>query len=158
MNPPTDLDPIAERLAAWTPASVPSGRDRILFEAGRTAGRRQARWPMAAVVLPLLVGATGWIWHERTERHQVEMALSKQPDVSAVPIRQEPTLASSLDPLTTPGPSSYLVLSRHLDPSKWDRFDPIEPRPEHAASKPRGGPRSVLTPLSSRHPREIADL
>ena len=158
MNPSDDLEPLAHRLAAWKPAPVLSGRDRILYEAGVAAGRRQARRQMAAIVLPLLVGSTGWIWHERTERHRVELAMIAQSE--PLPVQTLPATAPSpaldLEPPLAPGPSSYLVLSHRLASIGLDGLDPIEPRSESEVTGSRVRP--MLTPLSSRGFQDLTEL
>ena len=158
MNPSDDLEPLAQRLATWRPAPVPSGRDRILYEAGVAAGRRQARWQLAAIVLPLLVGSTGWIWHERTERHRVELALTERTPAPTVLTRHEPAPTPLLRPVVPPDPMSYLILSHRLNANVWDRFDPIEPHSGHVTPANQAVSRPILTPLSGRNPQEFADL
>ena len=154
-----DLDPIARRLAAWTPAPARSGRDRILYEAGVAAGRRQARWQQVAVAVPLLIGSTGWIRLERAERNRLELALAArsappQPVPTTAPIIRVPRLAATV----AAEPMSYLALSHRLDAAGSHPLDPIDPDPDTSPSNSRGGTRSILTPLSSRRPAAVAEL
>ncbi len=157
MNPPDNLDPLSQRLAAWSPAPVRSGRDRILFEAGVAAGQRQTRRQMAAILIPLLVGSGGWIWHERTERQRVELVLiERSSGPSPTVTRTDGPAPRPIEQSVAAAPFSYVALSQRVQADGLDFPHPVSPTSNPDRSPTRVG--VVLTPLSSRRVAELADL
>ncbi len=162
MNPPDrpspdDVSNLERRLAGWTPAPASSGRDRILFEAGVAAGRRQMRWPMAAVLVALAVWSGGWMFHERSERRILERALVERSQALEVALAKrqvdrQPDLALPV----AASPTSYLGWNHSLETSG---VDPPETAllPSSLAQFPASiGP--VLTPLNARSVGELVGL
>ena len=152
-----DLTPLARRLAGWTPSAVAAGRDRLLYEAGVAAGRRQAGRRWAAVVLALAVGGGGWTLHEQGVRSRLELALAKRSRALEFPrpVRLLPpqVAPSSPKPLA---PTSYLALSRHLDTLGMNAPEPARSVGIDPPFPARLG--SILTPISARRPEDLADL
>jgi hypothetical protein len=49
----TDPDALADRLRAWQPSNLGLDRDRLIYEAGRTAGRSEPRPNLVRLAMPL---------------------------------------------------------------------------------------------------------
>lgn len=157
MNPPDNLDALAHRLAAWTPTPVSSGRDRMLFEAGVATGRRQVRGRLAAAAVALIIGSGGWIWHERTERHRLELTLIQRTSAQIPTFAATPSLVKLpiVNPLTA-GPFSYVALRQRFLTNGPDLPNPVAFVPHADRSPAHDGP--MLTPFSSRRATDLAEL
>jgi hypothetical protein len=107
-------DPVAGKLARFTPSSAGIDRDAILFAAGRASAPRARAWKLAAAALALTQAATLGVWfagprHDRPPVASVE----QRPEVS------EPSRSAE------PAPSgSYGDLVR-----RWERGELPPPAP-----------------------------
>jgi hypothetical protein len=153
-DPADALDEPNPPLARLRPIAAGPSRDRMLYEAGRAAGRRDARRRHLAVlsvmVCAALAGSGSLLVRERSRRLAVERALAAlttQPSTPTVaPLAPEPIVIS---------PDSYLALSRRIEPGGLAELAPrIEPiRPDVAAESP--GP---ITPVRGWTERGILDF
>lgn len=156
--PRDELNDLERRLSGWAPAPPSSGRDRMLFEAGRAAARSEARVrltaSLAATLAAVSVGLGGWAVHERTRRQAAESALAERPRVrEAATVVEHPPDAP---PIVEPGSASYLALTHRLATVGLDGPEPSG-SPPVAAPRPAGQGRP-LTPLSTRRPEGLMDL
>jgi hypothetical protein len=124
-----ELRALEDRLTAWRPASGALDRDRMLYDAGRSAARTESHvqaWRVAtAALLLLVIGSAGLLtreWlvlahehellaQERAQRLALEMTLAaqnRQAPMEVLPRSPEPQAAEPF------APTSYFVLaSRH---------------------------------------------
>lgn len=160
MNPPADRSPLERRLAAWQPAppASTSGRDRLLYQAGLAAGRREARWRSAALAAAVGLIMSAWSLRERAERRRLEPDLAARSPAAPAPPRPESALAAAPPDLVLPELSSLPMQGQHLRSTGSGRFDRSGSRPGPARASSRGQTGPVLTPFSSRRAAEIADL
>ena len=112
-----DLNDLEEALAQLRPSSVALDRDRLIFEAGRAAGRAERRgWvgPATAAAFALVAIGLGGLWvRERVQRRGLEETIAGLDARALSPPRVQPATAVEA-PSAQPGPNSYLVLTRHL--------------------------------------------
>ncbi len=152
--PPDNQTELEQRLASWLPSPVASGRDRLLFEAGVAAGRRQTRRQAVVVVAALAIGSGAWIIHEHRTSSRLETALAERSSaVEQVPADHHPIPRPNLV-TTSAAPSSYLALS-HSYGGDDGQLDPVEPVAAQQIVPAPDEP--VLTPLSSRRAGEILE-
>ena len=139
--PQDDLSKLERRLAGWTPTAARSGRDRILFEAGVAAGRRQMRWPMASVLVTLAVGSGGWTFYEHSERKILERALVERSQTLEVALaKRQVDRQPPLSPPVTGSPTSDLGWSHSFETSGGEQ------------------PETTLSPSSTQFPASIGPV
>ena len=132
------LSDLERRLRGWQPAADGLSRERMLFEAGRAAGRRRSG-PLAlggAIHLGLLVACAGLLaaWsHERLAHQRVGeqlLALQTQLEAQSNPeslASGSVPAAARLGRLERPDPMSYLVLVRRLGGSEpFESRSPVD--------------------------------
>ena len=116
----SDLNALEARLASWRPAAPGTDRDRLIFLAGRSAGKAELRVRLvsgsAACLAVLVVTLGGLLVREQGQRRTAEAALAEATRV--IP----PTLAPVPVPVFShPSAVSYLVLThqtRNFDASQ----------------------------------------
>jgi hypothetical protein len=179
-NPNREIDPdltaIEHRLAAWRPSAGALDRDRMLYDAGRSAAMAERRirvWRLATAALALVaVGLGGLLVHqqsllahgrsllalERSQRQSLEATLAARTGTSPP---TSPALAPGDSPPAEPlAPTSYFVLTSRFaksagDPSSLDVE--IEPGPHRPATRPS----ETLPPPGPLRPgdvRRVLDL
>jgi len=166
---------LEHRLAAWQPAAGALDRDRMLYEAGRSAARADSHtqaWRLtAAALLLLLIGSGGLmarqrsllaqqeylLARERSQRSALETTLAAQ--IRSVPpeIGQRPGQPFPVGPFD---PTSYFVLASHhsqgvAEPSWPDAGMPAD---EHRREAKPAVSLPTATPLRPRDLDRIFDL
>jgi hypothetical protein len=167
-----DLTALERRLSAWRPSAGSLDRDRMLYDAGRSAAAGARPWRlMAAPLFLATLGLTALLAHEhsslgreralvaqeRAQRRQLETALAARTEAS------QPTSPSPVQqdaPIEPPAPSSYLALTARLtadvdDPAPRHIIDDPErrspvPAPERGPARP--------SPFRPHDLRRVLDL
>ena len=151
MNPQTpdhDDSDFESRLARLRPAPVAIDRDRMIFEAGRAAGRADRRtWPglaLAAGLGLIACGLGGLLARERAARTDLETrvaALAPAPTpIARAPILLDPGPPARLDP-NSHFALTRLILDRGLDDFPGDC--PLAPRRPAPNLPPRPAPLGI---------------
>jgi|GEM_PF-6731167 len=113
-------------LAGLRPVLGTLNRDRMLYEAGRASARGEARdrllMAASALLLVASLGLGGLLVQERARRQALEVALAAR-DQEAIPPSEKLVLPKS-SPVVEIAPTSYLALSRHIQPGGLDEVDP----------------------------------
>jgi hypothetical protein len=95
-----EMTSLAEALGALAPARPPIDRDRLMYDAGRAEGRRQARarrgWPAMAAGLAVVAAGEGALLVRRPPPRVIERVV-----VIREPARQDPRSPAVL---AAPGP------------------------------------------------------
>lgn len=121
-RPESDLNATEARLSGWSPAASGLDRDRMLFLAGRAAGRSEMRRRMAVASAGLVVlisaGLGGLLVREQARSRTLEIRLAEALHAPASPSVR--TVAPTPPPaIGRPEPGSYLVLTKQaLGPPK----------------------------------------
>ncbi len=159
-DPEIDLSAVERRLAAWRPAAGGLDRDRMLYEAGRTAARVDGRvqsWRLATAALILVaVGLGGMLARERSQRLALESSLSLASRINpSHPVEEIASPASREIPTIEPfAPDSYFALTSRFARGVPDLPSPdadFEPEPHRPATGP-------LELLPQRRPLQPGDL
>jgi hypothetical protein len=155
--PAREINELEATLAQLRPVAGALSRDRMLFEAGRASARFEARhrflMATSASLLIALIGAGGLLVHERTRRHGLEMELGAP--------NAEPTAAAAdavqpeLLPRSEISPSSYLALSRHIQPGGLDEPSPVVERSGPGRPAADSAP---IVPIRIRDTQRALDL
>jgi hypothetical protein len=121
-GPAREINELEATLAPLRPVAANLSRDRMLFEAGRASAGFDARHRFliatSTSLLIALIGAGGLLVHERARRHGLEIELGAR--------HHEPTspwtdaVEPELLPRSEISPTSYLALSRHIQPGGMD--------------------------------------
>jgi hypothetical protein len=147
-RPDEDLTPLESVLQGLRPSSGTLSRDRVLFEAGRSAARPGRAWPTLAVLsttvatvlaLVLLFGRPGPQIVERTVVVQVPVPVPAPPAKEATPEEIEPDLPPP-PAAATLGQTDYLQRRREI--LRWG----IDMLPETPSRIPTAAP---LTPADA---------
>ena len=157
-DPEADLTGLEEALARLRPSPIPLNRDRLLFEAGRAAGRAERRgWArgIAAAFALAALGLGGLLARERGERRDLEVKIAS-PDARAPSSPRVPPATVDDRPTGPAGPNSYLALTRHLATGGFDTM-PIE-RPAVTPPRVPFGPTEPPAMLRSRAIGELLEL
>ncbi len=155
--PAESLDPLADRLRAWQPATpVDIDRDRLIFEAGRAAGIAETRrayrgrfWPLATAA-SLLMATAGFLLARQQGREQ-----GRRPETVesvAIPSILQPT--AELPPIEPVDPNSYLALARRIADGHLDPFQAGSKSPDPDSSRPRND----SAPLRARDVDRLLNL
>jgi hypothetical protein len=154
-----DLNALERRLQSWQPTPGSVSRERMLFEAGRTAGRAESsphfRRGLNALLLAIALSSLAGWGFERTARQQVERELmAARLDHS----RQEQAPQRSLPPagsiqlahLNPPDPMSYRALMRDLgsSDSSMERMFPAHSRSDQTLGDTTRNTLRVGAPLN----------
>jgi hypothetical protein len=146
-----------QTLARLRPVSGGLNRDRVLFEAGRAAGRTEARHRLliatSASLLVALIGSGGLFVRERAHRLSLELELAAR--LNEQTSRPAGVVQPELLPPADISPNSYLALSRHIQPGGLD-----EPSPPFGGAGP-GYPiknSAPIVPLGIRDTQRALDL
>ena len=158
---PDSQDPLTEleqRLHSWAPTVDGLERDRMLFEAGRSAAQPARRWSaatpwqIATAASVLVAAALGFAWQQERNR-SADLSLVAQ-NLSPIhpPPRQpqsEPVIVDRDSPVD---PNSYLGLVRLLHIQT--------PEGEISSSRPPrfDNPRATSTPASKSMPLRARDF
>jgi hypothetical protein len=115
-GPEGDLTDLERRLTLWRPAPVVLDRDRMLFEAGRAAGRSEARLRaglLSTAALALVAAGLGVpLVRERAQRHALEVRIARQSIAAPAPSMPEPAPPPiAIEPFA---PESYLALTHRM--------------------------------------------
>jgi hypothetical protein len=126
-GPAREMNELEATLARLRPVAGALSRDRMLFEAGRASARFEARHRFliatSASLLIALIGTGGLLLRERTRRHGLEMELgARNYELTAPPAD---AVQPELLPRSEISPSSYLALSRHIQPAGLDELIPV---------------------------------
>ena len=136
-----DLSETEERLAAWRPVSAPADRDRMLFEAGRAAGRADARGraglALAACLALVSAGLGARLEQERPRRLALETQV-----VQRTRGNPAPAVAPVSEPAAVLAPDSYLVLTHRWHAAGLDEAP--TPRSNTPPDEPAAGPEPTL--------------
>lgn len=133
-RPESDLNAFEARLASWQPASPGADRDRVMFLAGKAAGRAELRHRLltgsAACVALVIVSLGGLLAREHSRRilAEIRVAEAQLPSPSVYPQVQP-------SPIGQPASTSYLVLS-HQPPDLGTARERLS-LPSDGASQPQ---------------------
>lgn len=153
-DPAEPLDEPNTPLTRLRPIAADLSRDRMLYEAGRAAGRRAAGRRDLAVLSVMLcaaiAGSGGLVIRERSGRLAAERELAatrKEPSLpTAAPLRPEPIVIS---------PDSYLALSRQIEPGGLAELTPPAESIRPGAGGASPGP---ITPVRGWTGRGMLDF
>ena len=149
-DPEIDLTGSEEWLSRLRPAPVALDRDRLLFEAGRAAGRAEWRGragsALAAMFALIAVGLGGLLAHERGLRKGLEGTVARF--ATRAPSVPHILVAPSDDsPFDQAEPNSYLVLTRNFLSGGMDSMPSkrtgVPPAPASIGPTPTPGPFQV---------------
>jgi hypothetical protein len=159
-DPDQAMSDLERPLRGLHPLAPALSRDRMLFEAGRAAGRAQGRnrrLAATSTLAALVVGLGGLLAREHTQRQSLERALAARVTeqvptvVAAKPVPPTVVVAASEPPEVSP--YSYLAMSRRAQSGHLDDWTPL---PVNSPS--RGDAERGVRPLSVRDLREALDL
>jgi hypothetical protein len=143
-GPEGDLTDLERRLTRWRPVAEDLNRDRMLFEAGRAAGRTEFRaWTGLASSAALALVAAGLgvlLVGERAQRQALEVRIAQRAGAATAPSLQEPTPPPIVErPLS---PDSYLALTHRLQTAGLD--DVPRPAPDDSPASTTTAPEPTL--------------
>jgi hypothetical protein len=122
-----EINELEAMLAPLRPVAANLSRDRMLFEAGRASAQFDARHRFliatSTSLLVALIGAGGLLVHEQTRRHDLEIELGARNHELTSPWAD--AVQPELLPRSEISPSSYLALSRHIQPGGMDDTSPV---------------------------------